>query len=98
MEQYFCEFRDPYLRLRQEEYCSLAEKSGFCVQRLQTESKTWDFGMRAEFLAFSSVTMVEWTKRSPESLRSLFISDVLNRYQAVAAEKPGEATRLSFTR
>jgi len=40
--------------------------------------------------------MVEWTKRLPESLRSLFITDVLDRYQAVAAEKPGEENTFKF--
>jgi len=94
--QYFGEFRDPYLRLTQEEYCSLAQKSGFRVERVQTELKTWDFGTRAEFFAFSSVTMVEWAKRLPESLRSLFITDVLDRYQAVAADKPGEENTFKF--
>src|SRR4051812_24048839 len=59
--KYFCEFRDPYLRLTQEEYCSLAQKNAFRVERVQTESKTWDFGTRSEFFAFSSVTMIEWT-------------------------------------
>lgn len=94
--RYFCEFCDPYLRLTQEEYCSLARKSGFRVERVQTESKSWDFGTRAEFFAFSSVTMVEWTKRLPESLRPPFITDVLDRYQAVAAEKPGEENTFKF--
>jgi trans-aconitate 2-methyltransferase len=94
--QYFCEFRDPYLRLTPEVYGSLAQQSGFRVERVQTESKTWDFGTRAAFFAFSSVTVVEWTKRLPESLRSLFITDVLDRYQAVAAEKPGEENTFKF--
>jgi trans-aconitate 2-methyltransferase len=94
--KYFCEFRDPYLRLTEEEYWSLARKSGFRVEHVQTELKTWDFGTRAEFLAFSSVTMVEWTKRMPESLRTLFITDVLDRYQAVAAETPGEENTFKF--
>jgi trans-aconitate 2-methyltransferase len=94
--KYFSPFRDPYLRLTQEEYCSLAQKSGLRVERVQTESRTWDFGTRAEFLAFSSVTMVEWTKRLPESRRSLFVNDVLDRYQAVAAEKPGEENTFKF--
>jgi trans-aconitate 2-methyltransferase len=94
--KYFYEFRDPYLRLTEEEYCSVARESGFRVERVQTESKSWDFRTRAEFLAFSSVTMVEWTKRIPESLRSLFITDVLDRYQAVAAEEPGEENTFKF--
>jgi trans-aconitate methyltransferase len=94
--KYFSEFHDPYLRLTEQEYCSLARKSGFRVERVQTESKAWNFGTRAEFFAFSSVTMVEWTKRLPESLRSLFINDVLDRYQAVSAEKPGEENTFKF--
>jgi trans-aconitate 2-methyltransferase len=94
--KYFCEFPDPYLRLTQEEYCSRAQKSGFRVERVQTETRAWDFGTRAEFLAFSAVTMVEWTKRLPESLRSLFITDVLDRYQAVAVEKPAEENTFKF--
>jgi trans-aconitate methyltransferase len=94
--KYFSGFRDPYLRLSQEEYCSLARKSAFRIERVQTESKAWDFGTRAEFFAFSSVTMVEWTKRLPEALRSVFINDVLERYQAVAAEKPGEENTFKF--
>jgi len=93
---YFCNFRDPYLRLTEEEYCLLAQKSGFCIERVQTESKTWDFRTRAEFFAFSSVTMVEWTKRLPESLRSPFINDVLDRYRAVAVEKEGEENAFKF--
>jgi trans-aconitate 2-methyltransferase len=94
--RYFYDFGDPYLRLTPEEYCSLARKSGFRVARVETESKTWDFGTRAEFFAFSSVTMVEWTKRLPEPLRSAFITEVLDRYQAVAAEKPGQENTFKF--
>lgn len=94
--KYFRYFCDPYLRLTQEEYCSLARKCGFRVERVQTESRAWDFGTRAEFFAFSSVTMVEWTKRLPESLRPAFITDVLDRYQAVAAGKPGEENTFKF--
>jgi trans-aconitate methyltransferase len=94
--KYFRDFRDPYLRLTEGEYCSLARKSGFRIERVRTESRTWDFRTRAEFFAFSSVTMVEWTKRLPESLRAPFINDVLDRYQAVAAEKVGEENTFKF--
>jgi len=94
--QYFADFRDPYLRLTQEEYCSLAQKSGFRVERVQTESRAWDFRTRAEFFAFSTVTMVEWTKRLPEPLQLVFITDVLDRYQTVAAESPGEENTFKF--
>jgi len=94
--QYFPDFRDPYLRLTEEEYCLLAQKSGFRLERVQTESRAWDFRTRAEFFAFSTVTMVEWTKRLPEPLQSVFITEVLDRYRAVAAEKPGEQNTFKF--
>ena len=94
--EYFSDFRDPYMRLTQDEYCALARKHGFHIERVETESKAWDFRTRAEFFAFSSVTMVEWTKRLPESLRAVFITDVLDRYQAVAAERPGEENTFKF--
>ena len=94
--KYFCDFRDPYLRLTEEEYCLLTRKCGFRIERVQTESRTWDFRTRAELFAFSSVTMVEWTKRLSESLRSAFINDVLDRYRAVEAEKAGEANTFKF--
>ena len=94
--KYFRDFRDPYLRLTEGEYCSLARKSCFCIERVQTESRTWDFRTRNEFSAFSSVTMVEWTKRLPESLRAPFINDVLDRYQAVVVEKEGEENTFKF--
>ena len=94
--KYFRDFRDPYLRLTEGEYCSLARKSCFCIERVQTESRTWDFRTRNEFSAFSSVTMVEWTKRLPESLRAPFINDVLDRYRAVAVEKEGEENTFKF--
>ena len=94
--QYFSDFRDPYLRLTQEQYCSLAENHGFRIERVRTETKSWDFQTRADFFAFSSVTMVEWTKRLPESQKVAFITDVLDRYRAVAAEKPGEENMFKF--
>lgn len=94
--EYFREFHDPCLRPTPEEYCSLAQKSGFRIERVETELKSWDFGTRAEFFAFGSVTMVEWTKQLPESLRPAFINDVLDRYQAVAADKPEEGNKFKF--
>jgi trans-aconitate 2-methyltransferase len=94
--KYFRDFRDPYLRLTEGEYCSLARKSGFRIERVQTESRTWDFRTRKEFFAFSSVSMVEWTKRLPESLRAPFVNEVLDRYRAVAAEREGEENTFKF--
>jgi trans-aconitate methyltransferase len=94
--KYFTDFSDPYLRLTEREYCALAQKSGFRVEGVRTESKAWDFETREAFFRFSSVTMVEWTKRLPESLRPAFITDVLGRYQAVAADEPGEENTFKF--
>jgi trans-aconitate 2-methyltransferase len=94
--KYFTEFQDPYLRLTTDEYCLLAENSGFRVESVQTESKAWDFETRDAFFRFSSVTMIEWTKLLPERLRPTFITDVLDRYEAVAADKPGEENTFKF--
>lgn len=94
--QYFDGFRDPYMRLMPDQYRSLAEEAGFQVEDLQTELKAWDFGTRAEFLAFGSVTMVEWTKRVPEELREAFVNDVLDRYRRVAADSPSEENTFKF--
>ncbi|HLH01959.1 MAG TPA: methyltransferase domain-containing protein [Bryobacteraceae bacterium] len=94
--QYFADFRDPYIRLTPDEYCALARKTGFEIERVQTDSKSWDFRTRADFAAFGAVTMIEWTKRLPESLRPVFINDVLDRYRAAVADKPEEANTFKF--
>jgi trans-aconitate 2-methyltransferase len=91
--EYFADFQDPYLRLTQDEYCALATKSGFQVDEVKTESKSWDFGSRAKFAAFGSVTMIEWTKPLPESLRADFIDKVLDDYSAaISAHSGGDHT------
>lgn len=94
--KYFYDFRDPYLRMTQEEYCGLAEAKGFRVDRMQTAAKTWDFGAREKFSAFCAVTLVAWTKQLPEPLRPVFINDVLDRYRAIATDKPGEENTFRF--
>ena len=95
-ERYFREFHDPYLHLTPEQYGALAERNGLQVRRIHVEDKSWDFKTRAGFLAFGSVTFVEWTKFIPEAERLAFVADVLDRYQAVAAEKPGEEHYFRF--
>ena len=89
---YFSDFIEPNQQHTQKKKNTLARQSGFRVERVITESKAWDFGTRAEFFAFGSVTMVEWTKRLPESLRSSFVIDVLDRYQAIARGSEGDNT------
>jgi trans-aconitate 2-methyltransferase len=84
---YFREFHDPYLHLT---------KNGFRVLRIHTEAKAWDFKSREAFLAFCAVGCVEWTRRLPAAERPAFINDVLDRYQAIAADRPGEENTFKF--
>jgi trans-aconitate 2-methyltransferase len=93
---YYHDFRDPYLHLTPDEYAALAEQSGLQVQSIDTTDKTWDFGSRAGFEAFGSVTFVEWTKRLPEGERPDFVTDVLDRYRAEVANGPGEENTFKF--
>jgi len=93
---YFREFHDPYLHLTPEQYGAVAERNGLRVLDLDTEAKAWDFQSRTEFFAFCSVGLVEWTRRLPEAERPVFINDVLDRYQSVAADRAGEENTFKF--
>lgn len=94
--EYFKDFRDPYLHLTPEEYAHLAEQQGFKVLRTSSQDKAWDFQSRSAFLAFGSVTFVEWTQHLPEADRLAFVTDVLDRYRHVAAKSPGEENFFRF--
>lgn len=94
--QFFTEFRDPYLHLKAEEYAALAEQKGLRVRGLQVGARSWDFGSRAGFHAFGSVTFIEWMRNLAEKDRPDFIDDVLDRYQRVAADRPGEENTFKF--
>jgi hypothetical protein len=59
--RYFQGFSDPYLHLTPEQYGALAERNGLHVCRIHTQAKAWDFKSHSAFLAFGSVTFVEWT-------------------------------------
>ena len=74
----------------------MAERNGLRVLDLDTEAKAWDFQSRTEFFAFCSVGLVEWTRRLPEAERPVFINDVLDRYQSVAADRAGEENTFKF--
>ena len=63
------EFHDPYLHLTPEQYAALAERNGLRVHHIHTQDKAWDFKSRTAFVAFGSVTFVEWTKVLPEGER-----------------------------
>ena len=93
---YFQGFQDPYLHLTPEQYAAAAKRNGLEVRRIHTEAKVWDFNSRAAFFAFGSVTFVEWTRLLPEQEKPAFITDVLDRYQPVAANKPGEENTFKF--
>ena len=84
------------MRLTPEQYAALAERNGQRVLRIHTEPKAWDFKSRPAFFAFCSVGLVEWTRRLAEAERPEFINDVLNRYQAVAADRSGEENTFKF--
>jgi trans-aconitate 2-methyltransferase len=94
--RYFAGFHDPYLHLTPEEYAALAERNGLRVCRIHTEDKAWDFKSREAFFAFGSVTFVEWTRLLREDERADFITDVLDRYRTVAADRPGEENTFKF--
>jgi trans-aconitate 2-methyltransferase len=93
---YFETFHAPYLHLSVEQYAELAERNGFQVCRIRSQAKAWDFQSRAAFLAFGSVTFVEWTQHLPEAERLAFVTDALDRYQKVAADAPGEENLFRF--
>ena len=94
--RYFRGFNDPYLHLTPEQYRALAEQNGFHILRIHTEAKAWDFHSRPAFLAFGSVTFVEWTQFIPETERLAFATDVLDRYRVVATDQPGEENTFKF--
>jgi trans-aconitate 2-methyltransferase len=82
----FGDFRDPYLHMTAEEYRALAEATGFRVKSQSVRDEAWDFGSRAGFLAFASVTTVAWFSRLPADAKASFLEDVLARYAAVAGD------------
>jgi trans-aconitate 2-methyltransferase len=94
--RYFQSFHDPYLHLTPEQYSVLAEQNGLHVRSLNVSDHAWDFKSREAFVAFGSVTFVEWTKFLPDSEHLAFINDVLDRYQFVACEHPGEENVFKF--
>jgi trans-aconitate 2-methyltransferase len=93
---YFADFRTPYVHFSPEDYRALAEKCGFRVVRLNVDDKAWDFKTRDGFAAFARATFVAWTQRLPETQWDAFITDVLDRYQSVAADNPSELNTFKF--
>jgi trans-aconitate 2-methyltransferase len=77
-------FRRPYVHFSPDEYRALAEAAGFRVDRASVEDRAWDFQTREGFIAFAEATFVEWTNRLPKTDWAAFITDVLDRYEAIA--------------
>jgi trans-aconitate 2-methyltransferase len=95
-ERYFQGFRNPYLHLSPEQYEALAKRHAFTILRIHTADKSWDFQSRSGFVAFGTVTFVEWTQHLPEAAHHKFINDVLDRYQKIACTQPGEENYFRF--
>lgn len=93
---YFPGYRKPYLHLTPAQYQTLANQHGFQVPRLQVNDKAWDFKTREGFVNFAHATFVEWARLVPESNRLAFITEVLNRYQSIAANTPEEMNTFKF--
>jgi ubiquinone/menaquinone biosynthesis C-methylase UbiE len=89
-------FSPPYVHYTPDAYRALARRCGLRVVSLRMLDKAWDFHTREEFAAFCAVTCVEWTRHLPEPDRPAFIDDMLDRYRAVAAERPGEENTFKF--
>jgi len=92
----FAGFRRPYAHFAPSEYRALAERAGLRVIGMHVTDRAWDFGTREAFVAFARATFVEWTQHLPETDWESFITDVLDRYQAVAAEGPQDANTFKF--
>jgi ubiquinone/menaquinone biosynthesis C-methylase UbiE len=93
---FFTSFRPPFAHFSPDEYRSMAVAAGLTVGGIRVESGAWDFKSRAAFADFCRATFVEWTRLLPESDRLAFITEVLDRYQAVATTKPGEEHVFKF--
>lgn len=93
---YFRDFRRPYVHFTEAQYREMSERNGLKVVGLRVTDHAWNFGTREAFVAFCRVTFVEWTKHLPEGEQETFITDVLNRYQLVAACNNGEANTFKF--
>jgi trans-aconitate 2-methyltransferase len=93
---FFVDYVRPFAHFTLDEYRALAQRNGFAVIRIRREEKSWDFGTRAAFRGFAHGTFVEWTRRLPEGDRDAFITDVLDTYHSLIAEKPEEGNTFKF--
>lgn len=94
--EYFAGFGDPYLRLTPEQYIAAAGRNGLRAVRVQTRDETWNFESRAAFHGFCAVGLVAWTQHLPETDRTAFVDDVLDRYRAITGDPVGAETTFKF--
>jgi trans-aconitate methyltransferase len=95
--RYFEARQKPYVHPTPEAYRALAVENGLKVLRLEVEDKAWDFGSRQAFFDFCHVTFAEWTRFLPEDKWARFITQVLDRYQLIAAgDNPSENNTFKF--
>lgn len=93
---YFQNHPKPYYHPTPEAFRTLAEQNGLRVLRLQVEDKFWDFQTRQAFFDYCKVTLAEWTRFLPEGEWAAFITEVLDRYQTIAANHPSENNTFKF--
>jgi trans-aconitate methyltransferase len=93
---FFANFRPSFAHFAPDEYRALAVAAGLTVAGIRVESGAWDFKSRAAFVDFCRGTFVEWTRLLPEGDRLAFITEVLDRYQAVVAARAGEEHVFKF--
>jgi hypothetical protein len=82
--------------LTAEEYRSLAERNGLCVDSIRIQDKAWTFETRGSFAAWCRGGFVEWTSRLPEDERDSFIADVLDHYRPMSSSSPDESNTFKF--
>jgi trans-aconitate 2-methyltransferase len=81
---------DPYLRLDAARYAALAEACGLRVRALDAQPKRWDFGSDEAFYAFCHAGFGAWTQALAPGRRDAFVRTVLQRYEALIADRFGE--------
>ncbi len=84
--RYFETRQRPYVHPAPDAYRALAEQNGLKVLRMEVEDKAWNFGSRRAFFDFCHVTFAEWTRFLPQPEWAAFITEVLDRYQPIAAD------------
>ncbi|MBV8884073.1 MAG: methyltransferase domain-containing protein [Chroococcidiopsidaceae cyanobacterium CP_BM_RX_35] len=93
---YFQNHQKPYFHPTPEAYSALAKHNGLKVLRIHVEDKSWDFQTRQAFFEYCQVTLAEWTRFLPEREWAAFITNVLDRYQMLAADNPTENNTFKF--